>query len=90
MKTTLNTTEEKMNIDALKSMIESCYTYGGASKETYNFSKYISPYIDRLGNDMFEKIYTEHMEYLVLNCSVVDNVYTDCEGLSYSTLVKRA
>lgn len=89
MKTTLNTEEQKYHIESLKNMIESCYTYGDANKETYNFDKYISPYIDKLGTNMFEKIYTEHMEYLILNSSIIENVYTDCEGLSYSTLIKR-
>lgn len=78
----------KHEIEALKRMIESCYTYGGAGKETFNYEHYIHKYEEILGKKLFEKIYTEHLSNLILNYSVVDNVYTDFEGLTYNSLVK--
>ena len=71
----------------LKEMIDSCYTYGGIDKESYNYSKYILPYKDKLGAKLFEKIYKEEAERLT-QYKVVYNVYTDCDGLTYNSLEK--
>ena len=88
MKTTPHTDKEKMNIEHLNNMIESCYTYGGATPETYNFNKYIFPYIEKLGSEIFEKVYTDKIKDLTANYSIKANVYTDCEGLNYNSLNK--
>ena len=51
-------------IEDLKEMIESCYTYGGADRDTYNFDTYIKKYELEIGKEMFEKTYTEHLSLL--------------------------
>jgi hypothetical protein len=78
----------RTRIDALKEMIESCYTYGGADKNSYNFDKYIKQYEDEIGKEMFEKTYTEHLSLLKNEYSIQSNVYTDSEGLNYNSLIK--
>ncbi len=75
-------------IEDLKEMIESCYTYGGADRDTYNFDTYIKKYELEIGKEMFEKTYTEHLSLLKDKYSIQLNVYTDCEGLNYNSLIK--
>lgn len=71
----------------MKSMITSCYTYGGAEKGSYNFEKYIEKYKDNLTEDVFEAVYDEQMEYLKA-FKVISGVYTDVEGCTYNSLQK--
>lgn len=73
--------------ESLKSMIESCFAYGGIEKESYNYSKYILPYKEQLGTELFERIYNEEAERLT-QYKIVYNTYTDSEGLTYNTLQK--
>lgn len=75
-------------IEDLKEMIESCYTYGGADRDTYNFDTYIKKYELEIGKEMFEKTYTEHLSLLKDQYSIQSNVYTDSEGLNYNSLIK--
>ncbi len=74
-------------IKNLKEMINSCFTYGGAGVDSYNYKTYILKYKDNLGEDVFTQVYNEHLQYLTDNATVQTNVYTDCEGLSYNNLV---
>jgi hypothetical protein len=76
------------NIEYLKSMMESCYAYGSIERDSWNFEKYISPYIDKLGEELFEQVYQEQYEYLQ-DFIVVHSVYTDSEGGNYNRLEKR-
>ena len=75
------------SIDYMKSMMESCYTYGGIEKTSYNYERYILKYRDELGARLFNKVYKEKAEelsgYRVEPCT-----YTDCDGLTYNSLVK--
>jgi hypothetical protein len=78
------------NYDAtqgLKEMIDSCFTYGGIEKESYNYSRYILPYKDKLGAKVFEQIYKEEAERLN-QYKVIQGTYTDCDGLTYNSLEK--
>ena len=72
----------------LKDMIKSCYAYGGADRDTYNFERYIEPYRKHFTAKKFEEIYTSYLQELILNYSVINNVYTDCDGCSYNELKK--
>lgn len=74
-------------VQSLKNMIESCFTYGGAEVGSYNYKTYLVEYIDRLGIEVFDKVYNEHHEYLKKNAFVVSNVFTDHEGLTYNSLI---
>ena len=75
-------------IESLKSMIESCFTYGGAKKTDYNYERYILPYRSKLSKVAFDKVYTQHLAYLSSEFSIKTNTYTDCEGLNYNSLTK--
>lgn len=70
---------------SLKSMLISSFCYGGISRDTYNYERYILPYKDKMGDELFEEVYTEQSKFL-MKCSVNRNVYTDCEGLTYNSL----
>ena len=82
--------EIKDEIKWMKEMMESCYTYGGAEKDSYNYERYILKYKDKLGEELFNKVYDEHLRDLKENYLVENNTYTDCEGLTYSNLVKKS
>lgn len=73
------------DINALIGMIESCYTYGGIEVDSWNFERYISPYIDKLGKQLFNRIYKQESTRLKAY-KVIKNVYTDNEGLTYNSL----
>lgn len=81
-------TETQEKIESLKSMIESCFTYGGVEENSYNFERYISKYKEQLGEKQFYKAYRKHLNYLKKNFTIQENVYIDGEGLSYNSLVK--
>jgi hypothetical protein len=66
-------------------MIRSCFTYGGADRNSYNYTRFIAKYESELGN--FEEIYTKELEFLNKNATVETNVYTDSEGLTYNRLI---
>ena len=72
---------------ALKEMIDSCFTYGGADRTNYNFERYILPYKDKVKD--FNRIYESHLQNLKDNFEIEQNVYTDSEGLSYNSLVNK-
>jgi len=73
----------------LKNMIRACFAYGAYDKQSYNYSRYIKPYKDKLGDRLFEKIYLEQVAYLEKNYSVERGTYTDSEGCTYNTLIKK-
>ena len=71
----------------MKNMITSCYTYGGAEKDSYNFTQYIKKYRDKLTEPVFEEVYKEQMEFLK-GFVVQSAVYSDSEGGQYNSLQK--
>lgn len=85
MKANNNKTDEIAN---LISMIESCFTYGGIEENSYNYKRYILPYAEILGKKTFNKIYKQQEERLQ-GYKVISNVYTDSEGCTYNSLVKK-
>jgi hypothetical protein len=80
--------ETKEQIESLKGMIKSCFTYGGADKDTWNFERYILPYKKELGTKLFNYVHKEHNDYLKKNYAVKHNVYTDNEDVTYNELIK--
>lgn len=72
---------------SLKEMINSCFTYGGYKKESYNFEKYILPYKNKMDDKLFEEIYNEQVKFLEEKCKVISDVFTDGEGCTYNSLV---
>lgn len=77
------------DVDDLKSMIRSCFVYGGAGRKSWNFEKYIKPYQDKLGIDKFNEVYESYLRELEEGYEVKTNVYTDIEGCTYNELVKK-
>lgn len=69
----------------LESMIDSCYAYGGAERNSYNFERYIKPNGKKLNKKMFNEVYERRLNYLK-KCTIEDNVYTDSEGCSYNQI----
>lgn len=80
-------TEKDRKELSLKSMLISCFCYGGVDKDSWNFERYISPYVKELGDELFEEVYNEQVAFLNKNCTVKENVYEDCEGLNYNSLI---
>ena len=72
----------------LKKMMESCFTYGGIERGTYNFEKYIFPYIKKLGAKRFERAYEKYAKDLRENYRVEYCTGTDSEGCIYHSLIK--
>lgn len=86
-KVSLKDSEQTMHEVFMKNMITSCFTYGGAEKDSYNFTQYIQKYRDKLTEEVFEAVYEEQMEYLK-TFKIVSGVYTDGEGCTYNSLQK--
>ena len=72
-------------VDCLE-MIESHLAYND-----YDFmdSRYNKRYVKELGYDTVEEIWTMAKKYFDENCYVKEGVYTDCEGLTYNSLIDR-
>jgi hypothetical protein len=73
---------------SLKSMLLSCYVYGGLDKDSSNYKQYIEPYEEKLPIDVFNEVYDEQSNYLK-GFEVKTNVYTDSEGLNYNSLTPK-
>ena len=82
------TKKMETRIEDLKEMIESCYTYGGADRDTYNFDTYIKKYESEIGKELFDKVYTEHLSLLQDQYTIQFNVGTDSDGIIYNSLIK--
>ena len=80
------TEQEQKQIESLKSMIKSCFTYGGIKKNDYNYTRYILPYSKKMNINLFNLIYNQHKTYLELNFKIDFCTYTDSEGLTYNEL----
>lgn len=76
----------KEQIKNLKSMIDACYTYEGAERNSYNYHTYIKKFEDTLGSVLFEEVYTGYLKYLKDNFTIEQNIYRDSDGISYNSL----
>jgi len=72
-------------IHSMKDMMKSCYAYEGLKKS----NPYIFEYKKILGKELFNKTYAEYSKYLRKTFNLEINTYTDSEGLTYNTLVKK-
>lgn len=75
-------------IKNLNEMIESCYIYNGVEKNSFNYNRYIAPFIDELGEDLFEQIYDNKLSELKSNYIIRPSIYKDSDGLSYNELIR--
>jgi len=75
-----------LRLKFFKEMIESCFTYGNAGRDSYQFKTYIQPYEKELGKKLFDEVYESHLQYLKANFRVEKNVYVDSEGVTYNSL----
>jgi hypothetical protein len=84
----LITKENKQDIERLNSMMKSCYCYGGAERNDYNFERYILPFEKILGKVLFSVSYTAILTELKEKYTIEVNTYTDAEGCQYNSLKK--
>lgn len=82
------TEQQKESIKYMTSMMESCFTYGGVDKDSYNFEKYLSKYKDELGEQLFALTYMTKKQDLEQNYEVLSMTGQDGEGNWYNTLKK--
>jgi len=82
--TTPEQIKEEKTIISFKSMMDSCFTYDGLTKD----NDYIKKYRYELGVELFNKVYDEHSKHLNENYIVNRDVYTDHEGCTYNSLIK--
>ena len=75
-------------IEAMERMMESCFAYGGIEKDAYNVIKYLMPYKEKLGEDVFNATYERKAKEFE-SYKVITDTYTDSEGLSYNTIIKK-
>tara|TARA_X000001382_G_scaffold47372_1_gene32084 strand:+ start:284 stop:553 length:270 start_codon:yes stop_codon:yes gene_type:complete len=73
------------DITAFKSMMESCYCYGGLTKSNV----YILEFKEVLGEDLWNEVYNGYSKYLKNNYTVEHNIGTDNDELTYNRLVPR-
>ena len=82
-----NRVQEK--IKDFKGMLKSCFAYGSIAKNSYYYERYLLKYKDDLGEKLFNKVYEEYSKDLTENYMVISGTYTDSEGGSYNTLIKK-
>lgn len=78
-------------IKCLKGMLDSCFAYDNITdineyRKKYSYERYVKPYEEKLGIDLFNMIYEDHLNNLIKNFKVVRGVYTDNEGCTYNSL----
>ena len=73
------------NKDAFKSMMESCYCYGGLTKD----NSYILEFRKELGDDAWNEIYEDYSKFLKDNYTVDYNIGRDNDGITYNRLLPR-
>ena len=69
----------------LKGLMQSCYAYDGLSKD----NSYIAKYEDKLGTELFNKVYDEHKTYLEDMFTILRGVGSDSEGNVYNSLQEK-
>jgi hypothetical protein len=88
LRTSGQVSEQEQTELFMKSMLLSCYVYGGLDKDSSNYKQYIEPYKEKLPIDVFNEVYDEQVNYLK-GFEVKVNVYTDSEGLNYNSLTPK-
>lgn len=90
MKVAELTKQEQETIKYMESMIESCFTYGGIEKDSYNFERYLSKYKKELDENLFWLVYHNKKQSLELNYEVLSMTSQDGEGNWYNTLKRKS
>lgn len=72
-------------IKSMQSMMRSCYTYFSLNKE----NKYLAKYKEILGEEKFNEVYDEHKKYLEDTYTIERDTFTDSEGVTYNSLIKK-
>jgi hypothetical protein len=81
----LITTAFENNIDAFKSMMESCYAYDGLTRH----NRYILEFRKELGDDAWNEVYEEYSKFLRNNYIVDRNIGRDSDGITYNRLLPK-
>jgi len=76
-------------VDHLKSMMKSCFAYGGLEKNSFNYKEYILKFKKEMPQSTFYRVYNTYKKYLKKNYKVLYNTSTDSEGGSYNSLEKK-
>jgi hypothetical protein len=76
------------NVEYMKDMMKSLYTYGGIERGSYGFNKYLLKYEDILGKKLFDKTYNEELKNLQ-EYEIEQNTFTDSDGLTYNSLKRK-
>ena len=69
----------------MKSMMKSVFVYDSVLSKQ---NSYLIKYKKTLGEELYNDVFDEYKEYLNKNYNVVEATYTDCEGVTYNSLVK--
>ena len=75
----------------LRDMVNSVWCYHNYSDiEQYLNNRYIKGYTEHgLSLKDIEEITINQVNYLNENCEIRHNVYTDCDGLTYNSIVEK-
>jgi hypothetical protein len=72
--------------ESMKKMMESIFCYGVLSKD----NRYLNSYREKLSEKEFNEIYDEYSKYLSDTFTIEYNTYTDYEGCTYNSLIKKS
>ena len=72
-------------VEFMKSMMKSVFVYDSILSKQ---NSYLIKYKKTLGEELYNDVFDEYKEYLTKNYNVVEATYTDCEGVTYNSLVK--
>ena len=73
-------------VEFMKSMMDSIFVYNG---EMTKQNPYLIEYKKTSGEKLYNDVFDEYKEYLNKNFKVVEGTYTDCEGVTYNSLVSK-
>lgn len=68
-----------------KLMMRSIYAYEQLSKNNTS----LKIYKEKLGENVFNEVYDEYSKFLYENFTIEKNTYTDSEGCSYNSLIRK-
>ena len=73
-------------VEFMKSMMKSVFVYDSVLSKQ---NPYLIKYKKTLGEELYNDVFDEYKEYLNKNYNVVEATYTDCEGVTYNSLVSK-
>jgi len=69
----------------MKGMIISLFAYNSLNKET----RFLQDYKKSLGEKLFNEVYEEQAKFLQENYDIEYHTYTDSEGCTYNSLIRK-